>query len=229
MILPAIKSAILRVTGVVVQEVFTSTDMIAVEMADLVNDVAADIALSHDWRALTKVHQVVGDGSFAYPLPSDYDRMVLASDVDDAASWFWGYHPFDTVNEWMRFKAGAYSIVSPGGWIIIGDEFQFYPAPNGTAQYPYISNAWARDVNGVPKSTFTADDDTFVLDDRLLTLGLIWRWLDQKDMPYAEAMQTYETALSQAQTRDRGARVIGTASRHRLSNGRHAYNGRAIR
>ena len=212
MILPAIKSAILRVTGVVVQEVFTSTDMIAVEMADLVNDVAADIALSHDWRALTKVHQVVGDGSFAYPLPSDYDRMVLA-----------------TVNEWMRFKAGAYSIVSPGGWIIIGDEFQFYPAPNGTAQYPYISNAWARDVNGVPKSTFTADDDTFVLDDRLLTLGLIWRWLDQKDMPYAEAMQTYETALSQAQTRDRGARVIGTASRHRLSNGRHAYNGRAIR
>lgn len=227
MILPAIKSAILRVTGVVVQEVFTSTDTIAVEMADLVNEVAADIAKSHDWRALTKVNQVVGDGSEAYPLPTDYDRMVMASEVDDANSWFWGYQGFDSVNEWMRFRSGTYSILSPGGWIIIGGEIQFYPAPNGTAQFPYISNQWAIDEDSSRKAAFTADTDIFLLDERLLTLGLIWRWLEQKDMAYAEAMQTYETALAQAQARDGGARVL-RAPRTRFYGAKLAYSGRPI-
>lgn len=227
MILPAIRSAILRLTGVSVQEVFASTDTIAVEMADLVNEVATDIMKSHDWRALTKVAQVVGDGSEAYALPSDYDRMVMASEIDDAASWFWGYAPFDSVNQWMRFRSGSYSIVEPGGWIILGGQMQFYPAPNGTAQYPYISNEWARSASGDAKTAFTADDDTFVLDNRLLTLGLIWRWQQQKDMAYAEDMQTYEIALAQAQSRDKGARVLKTTS-SRLPGARYAYSGRPL-
>lgn len=227
MILSAMKSAILRLQGVSVQEVFGSTDQIAVEMADLSNEVATDIAKSYDWRALTKIHEITGDGSFSYPLPSDYDRMVLASEIDDQAQWFWGYYPFDSVNDWMRFRSGSYAIVEPGGWIILGGEIHFYPAPNGTAQFPYISNQWARDEDGVAKASFEADNDTFVLDERLLTLGLIWRWLDQKDMPYAEAMQTYEFALAQAQSRDKGARVLRTP-RKRLPGAKVAYSGRPL-
>jgi hypothetical protein len=227
MILSSLKSAILRVSGVAVQEVFTSTDQIAVEMADLVNEVADDIAKSHDWRGLTKVYEIVGDGSEAYSLPSDYDRMVLASEVDDASNWFWGYEPFESVNDWMRFKSGTYSIISPGGWIILGGEVNFYPAPNGTAQFPYVSNEWAIDADSSRKHGFTADTDIFVLDERVLTLGLIWRWLDQKDMDYSEAMQTYELALSQAQARDKGARVLRTPSR-RLPGARVAYSGRPL-
>lgn len=227
MILTAIKSAILRVSGVAVQEVFASTDQIAVEMQDLAQEVAADIAASHDWRALTKVHQIVGNGGLAYPLPSDYSRMVLASDVDDATNWFWGYEPFESVNDWLRYRTGGYSIVSPGGWIILGGEMQFYPAPSGTAQFPYISANWAIDSDSAHKAEFTADTDIFVLDERLLTLGLIWRWLDQKGMPYAEAMATYETALAQAQSRDKGARVL-RRPRSVLPGTRLAYSGRPI-
>mgnify|MGYP006981758967 CR=1 FL=1 len=225
MILSAMKSAILRLTGVAVGEVFASSDKIAVEMADLVNEVATDIMKSHDWRALTKIATVAGGE--AHSLPSDYDRMLLSSEVDDAASWFWGYQPFESVNDWMWFKTGAGGVISPGGWIVIGGELNFHPAPNGTAQYPYISNQYAASSGGASKPSFTADDDTFVLDDRLLTLGLIWRWLDQKDMPYAEAMQTYEIALSQAQTRDKGARVLRTPSRA-LPGAVIAYSGRPL-
>jgi hypothetical protein len=226
MILPAIRSAILRCTGTAVQDVFTNTDQIAVEMADLANEVATDIAQSQDWRALTKVATVTGGAGLSYALPADYDRMTLGAEVDDAVSWFWGYEPFQSVNDWLRFQSGTYGIVSPGGWIIIGGELQFYPAPVGVAQYPYISTAWARDSNGAPKSDFTADSDEFVLDDRLLTLGLIWRWLDQKGMQYAEAMQTYETALARAQARDKGARLLRTPTRS--LGGRLAYSGRPI-
>lgn len=228
MILTAIKSAILRVTGQVVQEVFASTDPIAVEMADLANEVAADIAKSHDWRALTKINTITANGGEAYALPTDYDRMVMGAEIDDQASWFWGYHQFDSVNEWMRFRSGGVSLISPGGWIIIGGEVNFYPAPGGVAQFPYITNQWAIAEDSGRKAAFTADSDIFLLDERLLTLGLIWRWLAQKKMAYAEDMQTYEIALAQAQSRDKGARVLRTPSRV-FRNGRYAYSGLPIR
>jgi hypothetical protein len=182
---------------------------------------------SHDWRALTKVATVVNDGGMVYALPSDYDRMVNAASVDDAVSWFWGYSPFASVSEWLQYTTGAYASVSPGGWIIIAGELQFYPAPVGNAQYPYISNLIARSDALVEQTGFTADTDTFVLDERLLTLGLIWRWSSQKNVDYSEHLATYEMALSQAQARDRGARVIRSPTRF-FSGARTAYTGSAM-
>lgn len=226
-VLSAIKKAILRTTGTQVAQVFASTEKIAVEMADLSNEVAQDIVKSHDWRALTKIATVVSDGGTVYDLPSDYDRMLLSADVDDAQSWFWGYEPFQSVNDWMRFKAGSYAIVSPGGWIIIGGRLNFYPAPTGNAEFPYVSRNWALSDTDSPKSSFTADNDRFVLDDRLLTLGLIWRWNEQKGFEYGEALETYEKALSQAQTHDKGARLLRTPSRG-IRGVRMAYSGRPV-
>lgn len=223
MILDAMKSAILRLTGTEVGEVFASSDQICVEISDLVNDVATDIARSHDWQALTKVAEVVGTSATEYELPSDYDRMPVGSDIDDKTNWFWGYFPFDNVNEWLRYKTGQYSIITPGGWIILGNKLNFYPAPNGTAQYPYISNRWALDEEGGAKGEFTSDSDIFLLDERLLTLGLIWRWQAQKDMAYAESMETFEIALSRAQARDKGSRVIRSSRTAPNLNARLAY------
>lgn len=205
----SIKRAVLRTAGTNVTEAYSSSDQVALEMADLANEVAADIAKGHDWRDLTKVHTITGDGvQTAFPKPADYDRMVGASAVDDVANWFWGYHPFRSVNEWMQFVNGGYGLVQPGGWIIIGGEFQFYPAPTDQAAFPYVSNQWARSESGQPKGQFTADDDEFVLDGRLLTLGLIWRWKAQKGLDYSEDMATFELALQKEQARDKGARVI---------------------
>lgn len=224
----AIRAAALRTTGVNLTQVFASTAQIAVEMTDLANEVATDILKSHDWRQLTKIAIVTPDGGEVYGLPADYDRMVSAGGIEDAASWFWGYEPFHTVNQWLQFKSGSYAIISPGGWIIIGNEFNFYPAPVRNAQFPYISNEIALSDADVPKTAFTADTDTFVLPERLLTLGLIWRWMAQKGLEYSEALATYEVALSQEQTRDRGARVYRSPIRI-FGGARIAYTGTALR
>lgn len=223
-VLSAIQSAVLRMSFAPIDAVFASTERIALDMADLANEVAADIVDSHDWQALTKIATVVGDGSEAYALPPDYARMTLGADIDDTTNWFWGYQPFAGVNDLIRFRSGEYAPISPGGWIVLGNELQFYPAPIGSAQYPYISNAWARDSGGV-KPAFDADTDEFVLDARLLTLGLIWRYKAQKGYDYGEDMATYEIALSRAQARDRGSRII--RSRGRFIGGNVAYTGTA--
>ena len=104
---------------------------------------------------------------------------------------------------------------------------KFYPAPIGTATFPYISNAWARAADGTARAWFEADTDAFTIDERLLTLGLIWRWKAQKGMEYGEDMATYEQALSQAQARDAGSRVYRNR-RPVFGGAQVAYTGTAL-
>lgn len=207
-VLDAIKTAVLRADGTSISAAFASTEQIAMEMVDLSNEVATDILRSHDWRDLTKVAQITGNGGQAYPLPADYDRMVQPARVDNPGNFFWGYEYIPTVNEWMRLTSGQMTIAAPGGWIMLGGNINFWPAPAGNAVFPYVSNLYARSLAGAEKSAFTQDDDAFVLDNRLLTLGLIWKWRAQKGMDYSEDMASYELALSQAMARDKGAYVI---------------------
>lgn len=226
-ILPALQSAILRCTGERPNDVFSSTDQVALEFADLSNEVATDIAKAHDWRDLVGIVQFVGDGTTeAFQKPADYDRMLADAAMADAASWLWGYTPIQSVSEWMDLRSGTGPTLSPGGWIILSGNFVFYPAPTGTAETPYMRNAYATDEVGSAKSAFSADTDSFVLSDRLLTLGLIWRWKEWKGLEYAEDMRNYEIALAQEQSRDKGARVI--AARRPLSRGVNAAHPYAL-
>jgi hypothetical protein len=225
--LSACQSALVRLIGKKPATVFSSSEQTVVEIADLVTEVGVDIMKSHDWQALTKIQSVAGNGTdTAFPLPDDYDRMVLAQGVSDANSWFWGYTQVPDMDTWIMIQNGFYlGIVAPGWWMLTGGQFQFNPAPasGATAKYPYVSKNFAIDPSGTPKGAFINDNDTFVLDERLLTLGLIWRWRAQKRLEYAEDMQTYEIALSQAQARDRGATVIRSNGRYRPTNTRFGW------
>lgn len=205
-LLTAVQSAAVVVIGKAPTAVFSSTDQIAVEMRNLANDVAIDIARSHDWRDLTEIATFTGDGvTDAFPKPADYDRMVQSSSIGDPDRWLWGYWPIATVNEWMR--RGNAGWISPGGWIILSGQFRFHPSPTGDAEFPYISSYLVHAEDGTRKTAFDRDDDTFVLDERLLTLGLIWRYRAQKGLDYTEDLANYGLALSERQAKDAGARV----------------------
>lgn len=210
-----VDSAAIRVVGNAPTAVMSSQDQIAIEMRDLVNDVAVAIADSNDWREITKIASFTGDGvQTAFPIPEDYDRMTVNNGIRDMKNWFWGYFPFDSVNEFLMMQENGFALLSPGGWIILNDSFNFVPAPNGTAQFPYISKFIVKGADNALKSSFTADDDTFLLSERLLTLGLIWRYKAQKGLDYTEDLATYESDLSQKQARDRGQRSV----RHGIQN-----------
>jgi hypothetical protein len=222
----AVTSAAIRTIGSVPAAVFSSQAQLMVEMRDLVQDVAVDIAKSAEWRALTKIGTLTGGLSF--PLPDDYDRMLVGQGMQDQLGWFWGYLAYADVSEYIMAVNGQLPTMDPGGWIILDGAFKFWPATSGTATYPYISKYLVRDVDGVTlKEQFTADTDTFVLSERLLTLGLIWRYRAQKGLEYAEDMQTYATALDQLTNSDKGARVLRPDLR-RIPGSKLAYTGRVI-
>jgi hypothetical protein len=56
--------------------------------------------------------------------------------------------------------------------------------------------------------SFTADTDSFALDERLLKLGMIWQWKSQKGSPYAEDLGTFTDAMAYAMGKDQPAPIM---------------------
>lgn len=218
-VLSACQSAMVRLVGRKPTTIFGSQDQMEVEIADLATDVAVDIMKAHDWRALTTLHTLTGDGvETEFELPSDFDRIVLAQRVTDTNNWLWGYSAVQSLDEWMTITNSGFAAITPGWWIILAGKMQFSPAPTSgaPARLAYISNNIGRSATDAAISAFSKDDDSFVLEDRLLTLGLIWRWKAQKGLEYAEDMASYEAALSQNAARDKGSQAIRKGLPNRL-------------
>lgn len=209
-ILTAVQAAQARLVGRRSASVVSSQDEIDVETTALAQEAAVDIMKAHDWQMLTRLWSITAsDTSGAFPLPPDYDRMALASRVHSPSWPNWTYSMSNSLDEWLRIQDNL-STITPGWWIILDGQFQVFPALNAgeQAKFFYISNNVFRAANQSPKNSITQDDDSFALDERLLTLSVIWRWKQMKQMEYAEDLRNYEVALSQNMARDKGSRAI---------------------
>lgn len=218
-ILAAMQSAAIRLMGQRPSVFFGSSQNFEIEISDLVNEVAKDICASHDWQALTQICTLQGDGTETeFDLPDDYDRMVVATGVQDTSSWFWGYAAFTDINAFLYQEAMGFQPF-PGGWIIYGGRMRFAPAPTTeqNATFPYVSTNYARDTATLAlKPAFTADTDDFLLPDRLLTLGLVWRWRENKKLDFSGDQEAFTKALGEYAARDKGSRVYRRTSYRRI-------------
>lgn len=217
-VLSALQSVAIRCVGQKPTSIFTSTAGIALELSDLVNEATKDILKSHDWTKLTTLASLPGDGAtVALTLPSDFDRFPKRVHI---FSTQWPALPYTMardLDEWYFNQKFVYA-GTPGWWLINNGKLNIYPAPpsGSSVEFYYISNGVVTPSSGSAKAAFTADDDTFVLDERLLTLDCIWRWKAQKGLEYAEHMQNAEIARSKAISDDKGPRIL-VQGRRRLS------------
>lgn len=208
-ILTAAQGAMARLVGRRPAAVVSSTNEMEVEITSLAQEAAVEIAKSHDWQALTEQHTVNGTGDDSYPIPPDYDRMNMAVGVSSPSWPNWWFSHARSLDEWEQIKIRGINL-EPGWWIILGGRFQTLPVipAGGEARFFYLTKNIFTSDNQTPKDAITADTDSFRLDERLLTLAIIWRWLSLKRMDYSEELRTYEYALSQEQARDGGSRVM---------------------
>lgn len=210
-VLAAAQAAAIRISGRRITALFTSNDKLMIELADLVNETAAAIMKAHDWRKLTILKTQAGDGTTEeFSLPSDYDRMPLKSNVYSTRSQLPLARARD-LDQWIEFQLTGF-VGAPGVWTMIGNKIGIKPAltASESAKYYYISNLIASADDGATftKSAFDTDSDVFILPDRLLTLGLIWRWRSQKKFEYAEDMNNYNIALGEEAGREKGSRIL---------------------
>ncbi|WP_030538366.1 hypothetical protein [Sphingobium sp. DC-2] len=225
-ILPALQSAALRLIGRKPTVFFGAAGNFEAEVCDWANEVAQDIAKYQDWQALQRVWTVTGDGSTTeFPLPPDYDRMLQNASLQDLQNWAWGYSGFTDINSFLFDQARGFTPY-PGGWIIYGNQLRFSPAPQASgATFPYISNQIATAADTSPKSAFTSDTDSFVLPERLLTLGIVWRWRENKGLDATGDQEAFIKALDEYAAKDKGSQIQRFGGTRRIPNTSLAYSG----
>ena len=217
-VLSVIKDASTQLGLDIPSVLFSNTYRTWVEMCALVNECARQILEEYDWSRLKKAAVLTGDGAATtFALPTDYDRMVM-----DANLWGpnFNYYPTQQVTDFNRWlEVMSWSIDSwDQRWSVFGGSINILPAlPLAeTLTYGYISNSV---VNG-SQPEFTADTDTFTLDERLLKLCVVWNWKQRKGQDYAADLQAYEDAVSRARFKDPGARqTIYTGRGYRFPTG----------
>src|SRR6185312_7607658 len=189
--------------------VFSSTDPFVAELLLQAKETAqALLKEEHDWRDLTKLATLQGDATtIQFPLfgvggnAPDFVRMVKNGKLHSLRFRNATFRKARDLDEWLYLN-DSLLVGSPGNWILLGGAMQIFPPMpiNDTARFYYVSNLI---VNGATSSAdFKADSDTFVLDERMLRLGIIWRWRAAKRMEYAEDLQNYEIAKQAAMGND---------------------------
>lgn len=208
--------------------VFGSTDREHVELKSLANEMAQRIAFdSRDWTRLKTLGTLTGDGSAqSFDLPADYQRMLKKAALWPSASPYAPFAHYPDSDQWLGITVQNFQNLV-GAWTMLGDQVLIKPAvPNlSTVQFYYITNKIIKDKDGSPKTTFTADDDVFRLNERVLKLGMIWQWKANKGRTYAEDMATYEDALAVAAGADKGSNILAVGRRRSPIDADFAYPG----
>lgn len=218
-ILAAMQAASIRLVGYKPQVFFGATDTFELEITDLINEVAKDICKYADWQALTRIKEIAGDGTTeVFPFDDDYDRQLVVTDIQDLNNWVWGYEHIPNINDFLYFKNRGIGSITPGAWTIYDNSLNFFPAPStgNTATFPYISSGYAQfDGAAFTSPAFENDTDSFVIrgGERLLTLGLVWRWRENKKLDYTGDQEQFMLLIDQLAAKDKGSNVYRNNSR----------------
>lgn len=206
-------------------QLFAGTTRELFELQAMVNEVAQMVAFDsgHDWTKLKTLATLTGDGSaLGFDLPTDYLRMLKKARLWSSATPYSPFTHYPDTDTWLGTQVQAFQPLV-GAWTIIGEQLQIRVGGNAaalasleTAQFYYITKNIVRAIDGTAQPAFTMDSDTFRLDERVLKLGLIYRWKQDKGQDYAENLSDYENALFQQIGTDKGSNIM-VVGRRRMS------------
>jgi len=186
--------------------VLGSTDEQVLQALGLLEEEGQDLATRGDWQSLTNesTHttiaiedqgsiQTIASNGFAYIKNNtiwDRDLRLPVYVIDGT--------------DWQQVKAievtgPRYQARIRGGKLLCNP----VPAAGNTWAFEYISENWILGADGTTYSQyFNLDTDTFLFPEKILMMGLRWRWKKEKGLEYAEDYATYEKLVSQALASD---------------------------
>jgi hypothetical protein len=184
--------------------VAASTDQSVLTLLGLAQEEGKTLAGRHTWQVLQTEHTFpTVNGTESYALPSGFDQIIKDTVFNRTRRrrMVGDLSP----SQWQETQASLVTMVNPA-FRIRGNLFLISPTPNSaeTVAYEYISKNWCQGAAG--QSAWVADTDTGILDEELMTLGIVWRFKATKGLDYAEAMSNYEIEVAKAIFKD-GARV----------------------
>lgn len=165
----------------------------------------------------------VSFGQSDYALPSDFQRPVDNTFWD--RSRFWSMRGPQSPQQWQLYKSSVIGRATiqrrfrfRGANVIWGDSgvagtpvLSIDPVPfdNGAQLvFEYVSNGWCQSTSGVLQNQWMADTDTGVIDEYLLQLGLLWRFLKRLGLAFGDELDEYEREVDKAAAVDGGSSIL---------------------
>lgn len=197
-LLTIITAAADQVKAVRPSTVIASTDPDIQTLLRLSNMVGLRLMRIFPWQALVKeqTFTALGQQEQTSILPADFDRFVTET--------FWNRTtvklvsgPVDPV-EWQGFQANSYSDANNPKFRYRGNAVYLLPAPTSgdTLAFEYVSKNWCESSGGTGQTAWAADTDVGVVNEELLTLGLVYEYLEADGQPSAEAARHYEDCFN---------------------------------
>lgn len=187
--------------------VLGSGDETWLQMAEWAQEVVDDAALRHDWRALHKTQTLTGDGvTTSFTLGnSDYSRLSKAPAVsrNGSTAGFWPIGPLDPP-AYIGATTLPITTATPVFQIENGIIY-FFTAP-ATGETYTVSYQSSKPIysSAIAVTSWLLDADTPLIPERLMLLGLVWRWKASKGLNYSEFLSSYERAFESLSSADWG-------------------------
>ncbi len=196
--------------------VISSSDPNVPLLLRLANQEGRELARRHDWRDLMVDHtQASVATEIQTALPTAYDRLIAYPEVWNRSLGL-PYSGPTSPRTWGTLKGLAVTSAQPGWWRLTYTgtprlpTIEITPAPTAgeTLALYYVSKNWCISPANVDQDHWVSDTDESIIPQRLITLGVVWRYKKSKGLDYAEDMSTYEREVERACSRDKAAGVI---------------------
>lgn len=163
-----------------------SNDVDDQQMVAIANDVVDFINDWYSWGELRKIFSItMQSGQTRYATPADFNALVPDSMREQDGTRKVEVNVPD--RRWFQYKFGTLNTGPIYRVRLYGDEVEFAEIDIGqTVEMEYYSNHLVKDDTGVTKEFFDSDTDTFVLNDRMLILGIQAFWAETKELPQAD-------------------------------------------
>lgn len=174
------------------------------------------------WSELITTHTfTTTDGTATYAMPTDFRAFANLSQWDrtnsralvgpaSGAEWQWlkgDVTAGATIDRWFRIE---------------GSNLVIHPTPDVTGDtiaFDYYSKSTViLQVDSTYAVEWTSDLDTSRLDEELLTMGLKWRFLQAKGLPYEPEYKEYSALIEDALADNGGKRMINMGRSMNISN-----------
>lgn len=175
-----------------------------------------------NWEGLqTATTFATSDGVSQYDKPTDFHRPANMT--------FYNVSEFREMNgpytppTWAELTRGQVTSVTLYNFRFAAGYIELTPTPGAESQtigYDYYSKNYCKSSGGTNQPEWLADTDLSRLPDDVFTLGLRYRFLQRKELPFAEDKADYIEALKSAlwDNTPKGAVDVSGVPRFRASN-----------
>lgn len=193
----------------------TATSFAFMELKDFLYETAEELLDRVDWPPnIGATATISGTGATTYSLPSDFKRLMRDEmAVFETTNTRRACVPVPQDGTWEYLNevgsAGAFRYFRVEGDEESGFTIDFFRALDSGEEIKvqYVKDRWLK-TSGNDAKVWTTEDDTLLLPQRLIELGVVWRFRRRKGIGYQDIYSEYEMRLARFANDYRNRRKI---------------------